>query len=279
MKKLTVLFLAFICQISFAQTNRFIYEVTMKPDANDKNSSFTEKAYLDISPTKSIFYGEKRMLRDSLISRMRDTKNFDRSQLEDLRSKIDFIVEKDFSTQKTTMKQRIARDNYSYEEDRKMVWKILPETTKIGDYKVQKAETVFAGRVWTAWFAQELPYQDGPYKFSGLPGLIVKIEDADGDFSFDLEQTKKIAQAAEFEERGTTIKVKRKDFNTQMSKFEKDPIAAFTSGQSFGGGRGGREGGGQGGRGGNGPDPQRIKEMEARVKAEIAKNTNKIEKE
>lgn len=279
MKKLTVLFLAFICQLSFAQTNRFIYEVTMKPDANDKNSSFTEKAYLDISPTKSIFYGEKRMLRDSLISRMRDTKNFDRSQLEDLRSKIDFIVEKDFSTQKTIMKQRIARDNYSYEEDRKMVWKILPETTKIGDYKVQKAETVFAGRVWTAWFAQELPYQDGPYKFSGLPGLIVKIEDADGDFSFDLEQTKKIAQAAEFEERGTTIKVKRKDFNTQMSKFEKDPIAAFTSGQSFGGGRGGREGGGQGGRGGNGPDPQRIKEMEARVKAEIAKNTNKIEKE
>lgn len=272
MKKIIVLILAFVCQLSFAQTNRFIYEVTMKPNANDKTSEFSEKAYLDISPTKSIFYGEKRMLRDSLVDRMRTTQNWDRSQFQDLRSKIDFIIEKDFSAQKSTFQQRIARDNYSYEEDRKMVWKILPETTKIGEYKVQKAETEFAGRVWTAWFAQELPYQDGPYKFSGLPGLIIKVEDADGDYSFDLVQSKKIAQPAEFQGRGTTIKLKRKDFKNQMAKFEKDPMAAFTSGQSFGG-RGGRGGGN------NGPDPQRMKEMETRIKEEIAKNNNPIEKE
>lgn len=266
MKKFIILFLAFICQLSFAQTNRFIYQVTMKPDANDKTSEFTEKAYLDISPTKSIFYGEKRMLRDSLVQRMRDTKNWDRSQFQDLRSKIDFIVEKDFASQKTTFQQRIARDNYEYEEDRKMIWKILPETTKLGDYKVQKAETEFAGRVWTAWFAQELPYQDGPYKFSGLPGLIIKVEDADGDYSFDLEQTKKIEQPAEFQQRGNMIKLKRKDFKNQMAKFEKDPFSSF-SGQGFGG------------RGNNRPDPQRMKEMEIRIKEEIAKNNNPIERE
>ena len=264
MKKIIVLLLAFIGQMSFAQTNRFIYQVTMKPDTNDKTASFTEKAYLDISPERSVFYGEKRMMRDSLMNRMRTTQTWDRSQFQDMRSKIDFIVEKDFSEQKTVFKQRIARDNYSYEEDRKMVWKILPETTKIGDYKVQKAETQFAGRTWTAWFAQELPYQDGPYKFSGLPGLIIKVEDAEGDYSFDLEQTKKISQPAEFQERGTTITLKRKDFLKQQEKFEKDPMSAFTSG---------------GGRGNWKPDPQRMKEMESQVKAEIAKNNNPIEKE
>ena len=41
-----------------------------------------------------------------------------------------------------------------------------------------KAVTEFAGRKWTAWFTEELPFQDGPYKFRGLPGLIVKLEDA-----------------------------------------------------------------------------------------------------
>ena len=141
MKKFVIILLAIVCQLSFAQTNRFIYQVSMKPNANDKTSEFTEKAFLDISPTKSIFYGENRMLRDSLMTRMRSTQNWDRSQMQNLRSKIDFIVQKDFSSQKTTYQQRIGRDNYEYEEDRKMAWKILPETTKIGDYKVQKAET------------------------------------------------------------------------------------------------------------------------------------------
>jgi GLPGLI family protein len=63
---------------------------------------------------------------------------------------------------------------------------------KIGDYQTQKAETKFGGRTWYAWFTQQVPLQDGPYKFSGLPGLIVKVQDAKGDYSFDLMQTKKL---------------------------------------------------------------------------------------
>ena len=30
------------------------------------------------------------------------------------------------------------------------------------------------------------------YKFSGLPGLIVKVEDEKGDYSFDLKKPKKL---------------------------------------------------------------------------------------
>jgi GLPGLI family protein len=274
MKKVALLAVLFLSQIVFSQTTRFIYQVSMKPNSNDKTAEFSEKAYLDVSPTKSIFYGEKRMLRDSLITRMRATNNFDRSQLEDTRSKIDFIVKKDFTDQSITIQQRIARDNYQYVEDRKLNWKILPETTKIGEYKVQKAEAEFAGRMWTAWFAAEIPLQDGPYKFSGLPGLIIKVEDADGDYSFDLEQSKKIAQPAEFEERGTTITLKRNVFNAQKEKFEKDPMSAISS--QAGSGRGP---GGFGGRGGGTPDPQRMKEIEKRIKDEISQNNNPIEKE
>lgn len=39
---------------------------------------------------------------------------------------------------------------------------------------------------WTAWFTTELPISDGPYKFHGLPGLILKIYDKTNTYSFDI---------------------------------------------------------------------------------------------
>ncbi|RTZ46452.1 GLPGLI family protein [Chryseobacterium arthrosphaerae] len=37
------------------------------------------------------------------------------------------------------------------------------------EFNTQKAVCDFAGRKWTAWFTADLPIQDGPYKFYGLP--------------------------------------------------------------------------------------------------------------
>lgn len=55
----------------------------------------------------------------------------------------------------------------------------------------QKATCNFAGRTWTAWFTTEIPIQDGPYKFHGLPGLIVKIEDQTKSHSYELKGVNK----------------------------------------------------------------------------------------
>lgn len=280
MKKTGFLVLAFCAQIFFAQVNRFIYQVTMKPDAANPSDIKTESAYLDVNKEKSIFYSENRMKRDSIIGRARQTGsfNFDRSQMQSLRSNIDYVIEKDFKTGVKTFKSRIARDQYSYEEDRAMDWKILPETAKIGDYKTQKAETNFGGRTWFAWFTTDVPIQDGPYKFSGLPGLIVKVEDSKGDYSFDLKESKKIAEIFNPDSRGTVMKVKRKDFEKQNAAFRKDPVSFLTSQMSSG------RGGGM--RGENPaispptmrtPDPSQRKRMEERIKEEIKSNNNPIE--
>ena len=42
-----------------------------------------------------------------------------------------------------------------------------------------------------AWFAPDLPYSDGPYKFNGLPGLIVKISDTRNQFIFEMKSVNK----------------------------------------------------------------------------------------
>ena len=271
----------FLAQLSMAQTSRFVYQVTMKSDSTDKANATIENARLDISPEKSLFYGEGRIKRDSVMQRMRETRNFDRNAMQNLRSSIDYIVEKDLIKNITYFKTRLGRDLYTYEEDRKMDWKILPETVKIGEYEAQKAETTFAGRKWYAWFTQDIPFQDGPYKFKGLPGLIIKVEDAKGDYSFDLQQSKKITEFPNFDNRGgNPIKVKRADFEKQEKLYRKDPVSFVTNSFSQGGAPAPPQSMGGGNRGGGGGfrmDSDFRKQMEDRLKEDVAKNNNPIE--
>ena len=271
----------FLAQLSMAQTSRFVYQVTMKSDSTDKANATIETARLDISPEKSLFYGEGRIKRDSVMQRMRETRNFDRNAMQNLRSSIDYIVEKDLIKNITYFKTRLGRDQYTYEEDRKMDWKILPETVKIGEYEAQKAETTFAGRKWYAWFTQDIPFQDGPYKFKGLPGLIIKVEDAKGDYSFDLQQSKKITEFPNFDNRGgNPIKVKRADFEKQEKLYRKDPVSFVTNSFSQGGAPAPPQSMGGGNRGGGGGfrmDSDFRKQMEDRLKEDVAKNNNPIE--
>ena len=271
----------FLAQLSMAQTSRFVYQVTMKSDSTDKANATIETARLDISPEKSLFYGEGRIKRDSIMQRMRETRNFDRNAMQNLRSSIDYIVEKDLIKNITYFKTRLGRDQYTYEEDRKMDWKILPETVKIGEYEAQKAETTFAGRKWYAWFTQDIPFQDGPYKFKGLPGLIIKVEDAKGDYSFDLQQSKKITEFPNFDNRGgNPIKVKRADFEKQEKLYRKDPVSFVTNSFSQGGAPAPPQSMGGGNRGGGGGfrmDSDFRKQMEDRLKEEVAKKNNPIE--
>ncbi|WP_066435225.1 GLPGLI family protein [Chryseobacterium sp. CCH4-E10] len=274
MKKIGIIVLSLFMQTILAQTNRFVYQVTMKPDASDKNDIKTENAYLDISQEKSVFYSENRIKRDSVIQatiQSGGARGFNRDQMQNLRSIINYSVEKDKKNQKTIFKDRIGRDVYTYDEDRPLNWKIMQETTKIGEYKVQKAETDFAGRKWTAWFTTDLPYQDGPYKFGGLPGLIVKVEDEKGEYSFDLMKNYKIADFPTLNQFGNTIKVKRTDYVKQQKKFMEDPMAFM----SQGGGGPMRMGGGN--RGGGGNPAEMRKRMEDRIKEESKKNSNPIE--
>ena len=271
----------FLAQLSMAQTSRFVYQVTMKSDSTDKANATIETARLDISPEKSLFYGEGRIKRDSVMQRMRETRNFDRNAMQNLRSSIDYIVEKDLIKNITYFKTRLGRDQYTYEEHRKMDWKILPETVKIGEYEAQKAETTFAGRKWYAWFTQDIPFQDGPYKFKGLPGLIIKVEDAKGDYSFDLQQSKKITEFPNFDNRGgNPIKVKRADFEKQEKLYRKDPVSFVTNSFSQGGAPAPPQSMGGGNRGGGGGfrmDSDFRKQMEDRLKEEVAKKNNPIE--
>ncbi len=79
-----------------------------------------------------------------------------------------------------------------YSEDQAVTWVLYSDIKVIGGVKCQKAATNLFGRRWIAYFAKEkYPQAIGPYKFAGLPGLIMEIHDTRGDYHFTVSKIKK----------------------------------------------------------------------------------------
>jgi len=69
-----------------------------------------------------------------------------------------------------------SREFFIYDNVPKVDWKIEENQIKtIAGYKCIKATGVFRGTNVTAYFTKQLPYSAGPFKFFGLPGLILDI--------------------------------------------------------------------------------------------------------
>ncbi len=64
-------------------------------------------------------------------------------------------------------------------------WKLYPDIKSILNYNCRKASTYFRGRAYTAWFTTEIPVGAGPWKLSGLPGLILSASSDDGIISWE----------------------------------------------------------------------------------------------
>ncbi len=201
MKKL-IAFFVFAAIFVNAQNNRFIYEYKFVSDSTKKDVVASEMMFLDITKNTSKYYSREVYVQDSIMradleKQMKaGVSNFNIKR-NDAKGKVRYKVTKDYQKNKTYLNVRIGSDSYKVLEDRVLDWKILPEKEKIGNWETQKATTEFGGRKWTAWFCEEIPLSDGPYKFKGLPGLIVKISDADNSHVMELKGSTKFASPTE----------------------------------------------------------------------------------
>jgi GLPGLI family protein len=64
-------------------------------------------------------------------------------------------------------------------------WQLLDGDSIVCGYPCHKAVTTFRGRIWTVWYTLDLPYSDGPWKFCGLPGLVLYAYDSEDKFRFN----------------------------------------------------------------------------------------------
>ncbi|AZI66184.1 GLPGLI family protein [Kaistella daneshvariae] len=184
MKKIIFLFLFIIFFQAHSQVNRFVYEVKFVRDTISKNS-FTNIYFLDINLKNVKFFNQELYEVDSTQNA---TKQFD-SRISIANS---LMVKRNIPSFENENYVFIDTDYLQYKTQDKQIWKISSETKSIKNYNLQKATTEFGGRKWIAWFSKDIPINQGPYKFQGLPGLIFQIEDDRKQYSFNLIEVKKL---------------------------------------------------------------------------------------
>lgn len=164
----------------------------------EKNTAFLLLA----NGNQSKFYCPSTEFRDSLLStpsgrakerQMFDAaaaayvQNRDRSAMDGVVYHSRLYVTKDFvKTVSTTYDEAGLGECGYYEEPFSEIdWVIDEDSTKtVLDYQCIMATTDYHGRNWTVWFTPEIPLQDGPWKFCGLPGLVMEASEPSGQHSF-----------------------------------------------------------------------------------------------
>ncbi|UZT96216.1 GLPGLI family protein [Chryseobacterium fluminis] len=197
-KKLLQLFILFYSVLSHAQSYKqdtlhgdFTYQLKAKFNTN---TDYRHKEFftLLIGDKRAFFASSNSLKRDSVLDNSRvTTHNSDGS--------ITLGIKNGTLTPETNFHFTILQSNeniqyfapvamalLTYKEPVIKDWKLMDETKVINTINCKKAEVTFKGRNWIAWYSTDIPLPYGPYKFSGLPGLIIKITDDKGDYDFEL---------------------------------------------------------------------------------------------
>ncbi|MEJ5102932.1 GLPGLI family protein [Chryseobacterium sp. MYb328] len=223
MRKIICLLYFILFKIVCAQDKIFVYDYQYRIDSLNRNIVDQETMILDISETKSIYFSLQKYTDDSANNEEFKKKDA-KIPVISMKSKVQDVVVKDYITKNNDLYTSINGDYYIITENRNIDWKIQSETKNILGYKTQKATANFGGRKWVAWFTSEISIQDGPYLFSGLPGLILEIEDTKKDHQLKLISIRKRSLVSRNNFNEKAISVTEKKFNQVWNKYKKDPI-------------------------------------------------------
>lgn len=194
-----------------------IYRLTYKSDSLNQAMN-TEFMRLTVKNNLSLFESQFSHKADSIL----DSPSFDQSSMNllsnYLKSNFTYKIYKIHPNNEIKYYDKIGNKTYHIDQNNKTVkWQITSTTKKIAEYTCRRATTSFAGRQWEAWFTTAIPLSEGPYKFSGLPGLIISLHDNDNNYSFDLIKINNIPNITALKLPENTTPTNQKEFNQGKS--------------------------------------------------------------
>lgn len=203
-----------------------VYDMCVVTSPDDTlNKPFTEQMLLQVGPNRSAFYSYQAYQTDSVV-----TAALQRGEAVNINmsSRVSWKLYKNYpEAGQTTFMDKVANDRYAVTEPTEVPhWQLVPDSADhILGYAVHLAKTHFKGREWLAWYASDIPIDNGPWKLQGLPGLILKACDTAHEYCFDVAALRNISQpkAMTCKKQGYAP-IKRKELYKIYQRYYADPI-------------------------------------------------------
>jgi GLPGLI family protein len=102
-------------------------------------------------------------------------------------------------------------------------WEIGQELAVIAGCLCRQAVCRFRGRDYVAWFTSEIPVDNGPWKFGGLPGLILKVYDSDKLYVYECVKIERLDQPFPIRKQGLDYKaIDRSEYRKLVTDINTD---------------------------------------------------------
>lgn len=207
--------------VKFEADYKLLYKLTNTENSHSYETTFA----LLIGDNSSYFKNMNKYMADSLTlaKKMKASGNIEKDVSNYYNKYYTDFPENIGITSKTIyFTTEIEGKAFEYEETNTINWKLIKEFKSIAGYKCQKAETTKYGRKWTAWFSKDIPFPFGPYKFNGLPGLILEVYDDKKDYYYSLYSFRKRKYTCNSANMYSNVKKvqKEKIYNYQKNRFQ-----------------------------------------------------------
>jgi len=202
-------------------------------DSKNNPFGFQDRMVLQVGKNISRFRIESHMIMDSIIDisseqNLEPMEVFNKTQhLSSSRNKEDLYI--NHPSEKITTYTNLIGSSYTYEEDIPDIqWTLSPDTLTILGYKCKKANCTLFGREYEAIYTTEIPLNIGPWKFRGLPGLILSVADTKKEIYFkclSIEFPEYIIPITVEEKSKNIFKTTKKNFVKMEKEYLKNPAS------------------------------------------------------
>ena len=160
---------------------------TTKTDSEGRYDYENDDMQLEVGEKVSYFYSATYRAYEEELHKSVDANNIAIPTSTSARGSISMDFYRNYPTGKSTYLDKVIREKFRITEPLEQPqWDIIADSTKqILSYDCQMARCKFKGRTWTAWFAADIPLDNGPWKLCGLPGLILRAYDSKQQYIFD----------------------------------------------------------------------------------------------
>lgn len=210
-----------------------LYDISFATGSTNKVNS---QAFLQIGSKFSKFLDINTIRRDFLLEKYSKLKSLGGSELNAL-GKLNIIynknILKDILSKKIFYQEKVSKISYQYDESfPAQNWILINDNKTILGYQCKSAKLMFRGRNYLAWYTVEIPKNDGPANFSGLPGLILKISDDKGEYEFSAIAIEKRKMNIYWRNEKSIIPISRNDFRKIQRNYFENP-GFFLSGKAY----------------------------------------------